>query len=449
MATDSRNELRELVDSPNENLAVEYKSWLDLKGSTEARADTARHIAALANFGGGNIVFGISDDMAYAGPNPFPNIVYDRDLIAGIVKKYLEPPFQCDVRIVKSAAGDEHPVVVVPPHGATPICAKASGPIVNGKPKGILQGAYYTRKPGPESAPISTASEWAPVIRRCAMHERGAILGAIDAALRGAQKNPEALEDTLRMWHDAAHTAFLKAVEKQNTRALLAKSHYQFSYAIHRSDDQRANLNDLPETLRQMNSEVKDLVHTHLSSMFYVYTNLAPRFETDPESGLDDRDFLECQLQQGGDAEMWRVSDDGKATIIREFLGDNLNVFAPSHGKPGDFFSPNEMAQSLAEFIRHARAFTERFDTPTTVSFRCEWHGLAGRIAYDPYARWTSHTPVQCDHRVSSGTWPVSALTDAWPEIVADLGSAVARLFSLQAAFTSEWVRSQAPVWRQ
>ena len=120
------NELQELVENPNETLEVEYKSWLDLVDVSEARADLARHIAALANHGGGKIVFGFTDSMDYAGQNPFPKVVYDRDLIASIVKRYLDPTFQSDVRIVKSALGNDHPVVIIPPHGASPEHTKES-----------------------------------------------------------------------------------------------------------------------------------------------------------------------------------------------------------------------------------------------------------------------------------------------------------------------------------
>ena len=94
MPNPSKSELQELVDSPNETLQVEYKAWLDLAGDNEARADLARHIAALANHGGGTIVFGITDTMQPAGANPIPHVSIDRDQIAGVVKKYLEPPFQ-------------------------------------------------------------------------------------------------------------------------------------------------------------------------------------------------------------------------------------------------------------------------------------------------------------------------------------------------------------------
>src|SRR3954447_14651308 len=98
--------------------------------------------------------------MQPQGHNPFQKVAFNRDLISSIVKRYLEPTFQCDVQIVRSSIGNEHPVIIVPPHGATPICAKAGGPEVNGKPQGIVAGAYYTRKPGPESEAIRTATEW-------------------------------------------------------------------------------------------------------------------------------------------------------------------------------------------------------------------------------------------------------------------------------------------------
>jgi hypothetical protein len=124
----------------------------------------------------------------------------------------------------QSLAGNSHPVVIVPPHGATPICAKANGPLVGNKIVGIVQGAYYTRKPGPASEQIQSAAEWTPIIRRCAMHERAAILGALDAALRGSGPPPTTVADALKTWHDAAHTAFLNDLNarQRETRSNLA-----------------------------------------------------------------------------------------------------------------------------------------------------------------------------------------------------------------------------------
>ena len=60
IAYQPRSELQELVEAPNETLEVEYKEWLDFSEATVC-ASLARHIAAMANHGGGRIVIGIKD----------------------------------------------------------------------------------------------------------------------------------------------------------------------------------------------------------------------------------------------------------------------------------------------------------------------------------------------------------------------------------------------------
>ena len=146
-------ELQELVDVPRERLDVEYKTWLDLD-NRETRAKLARHLCALANFGGGFVVFGINDDMTNAGaPSPEAG-PYDPDTVSGIVERYLTPAFQVDVYEVASAiTGRMHPVVWIPSHDAQPICSARGGPQRNGVPVGIAQATYHTRAPGPKSVP--------------------------------------------------------------------------------------------------------------------------------------------------------------------------------------------------------------------------------------------------------------------------------------------------------
>lgn len=223
-------------------------------------------------------MFGFTDTMQFAGQNRFPSPACDRDLVAAIVKKYLEPTFQCDVRDVRSSADNVHPIIIVPPHGVAPICAKANGPLVNGKTTGIVQGVHYTRKPGPVSERIQTAAEWAPVIRRCAMHDRAAIFGALDAALRGSGAPSPAVSDALKQWHDAAHAAFLKDAGTSDR----AKWHWQASYAIERSDEQVLEAASLLEILRQVHREVFDTVNSGWN-MFdpQGVIDVAPVFQTD------------------------------------------------------------------------------------------------------------------------------------------------------------------------
>jgi hypothetical protein len=57
------------------------KDWLDLSNNS-ARADVARHFAAIANYGGGFIVFGFTDAMQASGADPF-STKYDRDHTIG------------------------------------------------------------------------------------------------------------------------------------------------------------------------------------------------------------------------------------------------------------------------------------------------------------------------------------------------------------------------------
>lgn len=454
MSTSStKTDLQELIEVPNETLDIEYKEWLDLVDNNGARADLARHIAALANHGGGVIVFGITDNMEFAGPNPFPKVIFDRDLVAGIVKKYLEPTFQCEVQIITSRAGNSHPVVIVPPHEAAPICAKAGGPEVNGKPKGIAQGTYYTRKAGPESSAILTVAEWAPIIRRCAMHERSSILSAVDAALRGAIATPSGAADVLREWHEAARPVYEKDIADRGLPPFYSTSFYQMSYAIERANGQVLNLDRLVEILRQVNAEVRTLVSTGWS-MFYPFTRpgSAPFFQNDERSGQGENDFLECALLRDFDpnffaTDMWRVSTDGKATIIRGYLEDNQAFVPQTNLTQGTWLSPQMMVCELAEFIRHARGMGERFDEATAVQFRCEWRGLQKRILYDPLGRFSGRDQAKRDQRVSSGAWPISALSNNLEEIVAELGQRVIRIFSNDFVITPEWVKGQRKRW--
>ena len=55
-------DLTDLIENPREDLGIECKAWLDLNENIQ-RAKVARHIAALANYGGGYLLFGFNDDM--------------------------------------------------------------------------------------------------------------------------------------------------------------------------------------------------------------------------------------------------------------------------------------------------------------------------------------------------------------------------------------------------
>ena len=100
----SNKDLVDLVDYPRETLDIELKEWIDL-GEKAAQAKLAKHIAALANQGGGYLDFGFCDDESIAPSCPEDISSFNRDTFGKIVSRYLAPAFQSDVVQVQSSEG--------------------------------------------------------------------------------------------------------------------------------------------------------------------------------------------------------------------------------------------------------------------------------------------------------------------------------------------------------
>jgi predicted HTH transcriptional regulator len=180
MAQGSATEdLQDLIEHPRETLAVEIKSHLDLKDGVH-QANLARHICALANYGGGYIVFGFDNDLSPVGLPADLAAHYHRDMVSSIIASYLSPAFLCDVVYVPTASGLAHPVIRVPSHGDVPVCARKNGPHdKKGRPQGIVGFLVYIRTVGPngpESVAISRPDDWAKIIRRCVLADPTALM---------------------------------------------------------------------------------------------------------------------------------------------------------------------------------------------------------------------------------------------------------------------------------
>jgi integrase len=173
-------DIQDAVDRTAETQDVEFKDWLDI-GDPVNRAEIAKDLAALANFGGGYLIFGIADDGSPSSLPPLSIDTLSNDQIASIIERYLVPRFQCEVFAARPARGGDVCVVVrVPSHGVVPICACRDGPQVDGKFYGVRIGRYYTRAPQPRSVPIESPEQWKEIIRRCVVKEREILLSEID-----------------------------------------------------------------------------------------------------------------------------------------------------------------------------------------------------------------------------------------------------------------------------
>ena len=448
-------QLRELVDAPGERLDVEYKTWMDLEENT-ARAKLAKHFCALANHGGGFVVFGINDDMSPAGERPAQAGPFDQDRMSSIVKRYLTPAFQVEVyEVAASATGTVHPVVWVPSHEAVPVCSKSAGPHNGGKPVGIEQAVHYIRAVGPESVPVTTAEAWAPIIRRCVLRERTALLAGLEQLLRSPGGPGAEPGEMLRLWHEAGHRKFLGSVDGDRDSGLFKRAHYQFSYRIDVTDGERLGMEGFLGELRTMGYEVMQLVNTGWS-MFQILNDgdLMPGWTVD--EGLGEKEFLECDFASLGgrqmiSPELWRVSPSGMASIVRAYDEDHREIGAGHAGlEVGTWLWPFAMAREIAEAVRHARAFAERFEAPGTVSFRAEWLGLQGRRLGDPQNPFVVRQSgtARDDGRVVTRTVPVASLTDGWAELTASMLAPILRMFGAGQSISAQNVHAWSERFR-
>src|SRR5258708_4030342 len=183
------SDLAALITAKSEALEVEYKSWMDTSAA-EVRANLARHIAALSNHGGGYLIFGVSDKTREPeGATTLDTKSFGEDAISAIIKRYLDPRFQCRVEWVKSN-GVSCPVVIVPAHGARPVITIADGPAdaKTGRPIGIREGALYIRSAGPESIAIRRPDDWTALLERCLRHRADILASIMRQAMGGSAK---------------------------------------------------------------------------------------------------------------------------------------------------------------------------------------------------------------------------------------------------------------------
>jgi Putative DNA-binding domain len=241
-----------LVDRPAERAEVEYKGWVSLD-TAETSAKLAKHLCALANYGGGWLVFGISDRGSHDEPHPSDLSNYDHDTINRIASTYLTPAFECDVVHVRSGVTAKlYPVIRVPPHGSVPICARRNGPQTGSKIEGVRQGVHYTRAPGPESVPVDSAELWRSIIHRCVVNERETLLSSIGRLFdrpieaQTAEGVDRLLDEGIALWEASQLDSGWRADPYTNRCA----------FAFHMLDESNGTLPPIP--LHQLERAVRD-----------------------------------------------------------------------------------------------------------------------------------------------------------------------------------------------
>lgn len=110
---------------------------------------------------------------------------YNQDAINGIVARYAEPTFHCQVEHVEHPeSGLIFPVVVVPGGHRVPIRSKSEDP----ERRHIRIDTYYIRRPGPSSDAPRSGREWDEFISRCLLARQDELTESFRSVLRESER---------------------------------------------------------------------------------------------------------------------------------------------------------------------------------------------------------------------------------------------------------------------
>lgn len=379
--------LADLLRAPRESLEVELKGWLDIQNDAEHKATLAKALIALANHGGGYVVFGFEENagcVAPAEPRPGDLAAYTPDVVNSIVSRFAEPQFHCDVQVLRSPLnGLEYPIAVVPGGNHVPIRSRRSGP----GERVVQSDRYYIRRPGPNSEPPQSGQEWDLLIRRCIANARQDLVDQFRLIMAGGAGVEAAQSDLDRLtrWFDfsAARWSELVETSPEHHMSRLSNGYYTVAYQITGDFDPPAG-GALRSALQ------RGRLHRHILPPFDTLSQIYPY-----DGNIEHFQYEEPRAP--AHADYWRVSPSAQFFLRRGYEDDFEN--------PGLIFDIDLPIWRIAEILLHAASMAETFGDPRSqILLIAEWTGLAGRsLARDSYRRRQRlpHESRQGSHRQS------------------------------------------------
>lgn len=417
----ARSDLLELMGAASESLGVEYKSWIDTT-NPEARAKLARHIAALANHGGGYLVFGVDDESRRPlEASPYDLKRFGQDDLSGIVKKYLDPRVQLQVEFVE-LDGASYPVVIVPSHGARPVIAIADGPSNrNGTPAGVKQGEIYIRAAGPESVAIRSGDDWNALLDRCLIH-RSDLLGNIlrQTLNKPSRPSTEASQLLLVAVEETAgdfskQTAELAATVGPGDQAAIREAGGKFcvlGYALLGDDGEPVEIENPRGVIERASLGMHRYAYDGWSSFLPLSVpERAPQVRTAALSGRDLTYVEGMRLRNTativGGLDYWRLYEVGIGVTTESYHEDRSRT---ADGSP--YLSITRALFRLHSLLVHARLTGQELAGVQQVLVRQDWRGLTGRTLMWDNVRYVSPSKAADDRFARTLTLPWSELRD-------------------------------------
>ena len=371
----SIEELQPLITEPREDLAYEYKDWLDLT-SKEHKATLAKAAIALANHGGGFIVIGFAEQEQTLKSRPRPEGIPEitQDSVNESVHLYAEPKFQCAMHLVSHPDTDvQHPVVIIP-STTVPVMSMRECQGV------IAQNRCYVRKPGPKSEDPRTSEEWRILLNRCVRANRDEMLEAFRLIMTGSVETPTSIPnalDDLQDYCTSAHGRWEELVsdEPDLSPARFPHGYYEMAFSLVGAPPMN-NLIELQDRL-SVARQIK-------------LSGWTPFLELQVPGWVPyaHEDFVEAWLggpDPNGDRaaesylhDFWRASLDGKLYTIRGYLEDGQNH------DPGRVVYATTPILRIGEGLLFASRFAETFGDIDQIAVYCRFTGLKDRCIDRP-----------------------------------------------------------------
>jgi transcriptional regulator with XRE-family HTH domain len=434
-----QRQLLELVDTPREDLAIELKEWLDLSDRV-VRANVGRELLGLANHGGGYLVFGFDDSEAgwtASGECPYELTQYSQDAINAICERHAEPSFHCNVHRVTSSAEITHVVIAVPGGHRVPIRSKRA-------PEGsrLVNDRYYIRRPGPQTAPVSSGQEWDDLIRRCIGAQRSELVESFRSVVsalgpEGAREIFEELagaDDPLVEWEAAGRARLEELVAIRlagESPSRYAHGTWSFAYALG-SPSRRPSLSELNEILMR--------IAGHETGWPPWWYPTREPIRPHPIDGL-----IECWMAEpdaedevfpdGAHSDLWRGDPQGRMFLIRGYQEDGeLATRAPAR-TPGSTFEVTTVVWRIGECLLHAARLAAELDS-ATVRVLVRWDGLEGRhlSSFNQTDFFLPGTYIaRQDSVISAASADTSRLAENLPEVVREIVQPLYEVFDFYA----------------
>lgn len=412
-----RSDLQPLISEPREDLAVEYKTWLNLDHE-EAKATLAKACIALANHGGGFLVLGFNEqaDSLSSIPRPAGDSPITQDSMNSIIRRYADPAFHCQLHtITHPTTGVEHLVVAVPSDQSVPIISKRT---CQGA---IQQHRCYVRKPGPRSEEPQTAEEWRTLLRRCVQANREDLLSAIRSIVLGRAETEAATPDSREEFDDFRTTSLERWRTVTNHLRSDAPERFPNGYyevAVHPTGSTAA---DTLSVLQERLSHARRIKLTGWTPFLKMSREeWRPYPIEDHVEAWIGRQTDETTPRTPDLSDYWRASRKGQLYTIRGYTEDSITDRRSV--QPGTIFDVTLPVWRIGEILHFAARFLEKFENVRAVMINCHFTGLSDRtISSFDLRRLINSRPCRQAEVRTAATVTVPQLEENVVEIVHQL----------------------------